>query len=85
MRVFEYKIKDPLGIHARPAGMIAKAAKEFQSEITIVKDGKTAGATRIMSLMGLGIKCGDVVTIEIDGNDEDAAERAMRDLFEANL
>lgn len=40
MKSFEYTIKDELGIHARPAGMLVKEAKNFASECTITKDGK---------------------------------------------
>ena len=41
MKTFEYTIKDELGIHARPAGVLVKEAKNFTSECTITKDGKT--------------------------------------------
>lgn len=41
MKTFEYTIKDELGIHARPAGLLVKEAKKFESECTITKDGKT--------------------------------------------
>ena len=51
MRTFTYTIKDELGIHARPAGMLAKAAKELDSEITITKEDKSVGATKLMALM----------------------------------
>ena len=40
MKTFTYTIKDDLGIHARPAGLLVKTAKNFNSEITIAKDGK---------------------------------------------
>ena len=58
MRTFSYTITDPVGIHARPAGMLAKKAKEFQSEIILEKGEKSANATRLMAVMGLCIKCG---------------------------
>ena len=41
MKTFEYTIKGELGIHARPAEMLAKTAKTYESEITITKDGKS--------------------------------------------
>lgn len=85
MKQFTYTIKDELGIHARPAGMLAKAAKALDSDITITKDGKTAGAAKLMALMGLVVKCGDTVTVTIEGGDEAASEKAMREFFEANL
>lgn len=85
MKTFTYTIKDELGIHARPAGMLAKAAKAYDSEITIAKDGKSVLCTKLMALMGLGVKCGDTVTITINGGDEAAAEQGIRTFLEANL
>lgn len=55
MKKFEYTIKDELGIHARPAGMLAKEAKNYKSVITITKEGKSAEATRLMSVMSLAV------------------------------
>ena len=85
MKQFNYTIKDEVGIHARPAGMLAKTAKGFKSEILIEKDGKSVNATKLMMLMGVGIKCGDTVTVTITGEDEAAACSAMQDFFAANL
>ena len=74
MKEFVYTIKEPVGIHARPAGMLAKEAKACQSTVTLVdKNGKSVDATRLMALMGMGIKCGDTVTVRIEGADEDTA------------
>ncbi len=85
MKTFTYTIKDELGIHARPAGMLAKTAKALDSEITITKGEKTVGAAKLMALMGLGVKCGDTVTITITGGDEEASEKAMKEFLETNL
>lgn len=85
MKTFEYTIKDELGIHARPAGMLAKTAKALNSEISITKGEKTVGAVKLMALMGLGVKCGDTITVTINGGDEDASEKAMKQFFESNL
>ena len=85
MKTFDFTVTDGLGIHARPAGLIAKAAKEFSSEIVISKDGKSAVCTKVMAIMGLGVKCGDRITVTINGGDEEAAEKVMREIFEANL
>ena len=85
MKTFEYTIKDELGIHARPAGMLAKTAKALDSEISITKGEKTVGAVKLMALMGLGVKCGDTITVTINGGDEDASEKAMQQFFESNL
>ncbi|MBQ6569351.1 MAG: HPr family phosphocarrier protein [Clostridia bacterium] len=85
MKSFEYTIKDELGIHARPAGLLAKAAKALDSEITITKGEKTVGAAKLMALMGLGVKCGETITVTVNGGDEDAAEAAIKTFLEANL
>lgn len=85
MKTFEYTIRDELGIHARPAGLLAKKAKLLDSEITIILDDKKAIATKLMAVMGLGIKCGDTVTITINGGDEAASEMEMKEFFEKNL
>ena len=65
MKTFTYTIKDDLGIHARPAGLLVKTAKNFNSEITIAKDGKSVNALKLMALMGLGVKCGDTITVTV--------------------
>ncbi|MGN1328767.1 MAG: HPr family phosphocarrier protein [Eubacterium sp.] len=85
MKSFVYTIKDEIGIHARPAGLLAKKAKEFESEITIEKDGKKVVATKLMALMGMGVKCGDTVTVTAEGFDEDKAIKEMEEFFSKNL
>ena len=85
MKIFEYTIKDELGIHARPAGLLVKEAKKFESECTITKDGKTKKLTQLMMLMSLGVKQGDTVTVSVDRADEDAAVAALKEFFENNL
>lgn len=85
MTTFNYTIKDELGIHARPAGLLAKAAKALDSTVTISKGDKSSAATKLMALMGMGIKCGDTITVTIEGGDEAVSEKAMKEFFEANL
>lgn len=85
MKSFNYTIKDELGIHARPAGLLVKKAKEFESVITIEKGGKTANAAKLMAVMGLGIKCGDSINITIEGTDEQTAFSALEEFFKNNL
>lgn len=82
---FEYTIKDELGIHARPAGMLAKTAKATGSEITITKGDKSVIASKLMALMGLGVKCGDTIIIEINGGDEEVSANAIKEFLKANL
>ena len=84
MKEFTYTITDPVGIHARPAGLLAKKAAEYKSIITVVKGEKKADTRRLMALMGLGIKCGDVITVQADGEDEQAAIDAIKTYFIEN-
>ena len=85
MKTFEYTIKDELGIHARPAGLLVKEAKKFESECTITKDGKTKKLTQLMMLMSLGVKQGETVTVTAEGADEDTAIEGLKAFFEAHL
>lgn len=85
MKSFDYTITDDVGIHARPAGTLAKAAKDFQAKIEIQFNGKTAEITRLISVMSLGIKKGDTIKVTAKGNDEDNAISKMEQLFKENL
>lgn len=86
MKEFTYTVTDPLGIHARPAGLLAKAAKAYaDTTITITKDGNTVKATQLMKLMGLTVKQGNVVTVAAEGPAENEAIAAMQKFFEENL
>ena len=85
MKTYEYTITDPVGIHARPAGILVKEAKNYESVIEITKDGKTAEARKLMALMGLGVKQGETVTVTVEGADEEVAAAKMEEFFKANL
>ena len=85
MKTFTYTIKDELGIHARPAGLLAKPEKCLDSEISITNGAKTVGATKLMALMSLGVKCGDEITVSVNGGNEDASADAIRAFLENNL
>ena len=86
MKQFTYTITDPIGVHARPAGLLAKAAKALDSTVTIAKaDGKSAAATKLMALMGMGIKNGETITVTVEGGNEEANAAAMEQFFKENL
>ncbi|MBE6879889.1 MAG: HPr family phosphocarrier protein [Ruminococcaceae bacterium] len=85
MKSFQYVIKDELGLHARPAGMLAKQAKNYESEITITKNDKTVVCTKLMAMMGMCVKKGDTVTVAVNGADEDTAFDDIKKFFEENL
>lgn len=85
MKSFSYTVKDELGIHARPAGMLVKEVKNFQSKVTLERDGKSVDASRLMAVMGMGVKKDQTVTVTVEGDDEDAACDAIKAFFETNL
>ncbi len=85
MQTFTYVIKDELGIHARPAGLLVKEAKQFASTITLECGDKKAAAKGLMGVMGMAVKQGNEVTVTVEGEDEEAAAAAMKAFFEANL
>lgn len=85
MKTFEYVIKDEVGIHARPAGILVKEAKKYESKITVSSNGKSAEATKLMAVMGLGVKCGQTVKVTVEGVDEDTVVKEIKTFFEANL
>ena len=86
MKQFTYTITDPVGIHARPAGLLVKAAKALDSTVTIAKaDGKSAVATKLMAVMGLGVKTGETITFTIEGGDEEASAAAMEQFCKDNM
>ena len=87
MKQFTYTITDPVGIHARPAGMLAKVAKGLDSTITVAKEdgSKSAVATKLMAMMGMGIKQGETVTVTIEGGNEEANAATIEQFFKDNF
>ena len=79
---FTYQVKDPNGIHARPAGKLATFAKQFRSDIQVKANGKKADAKRLLALMSLGAKAGDTLTFSIIGEDEETAAEQIKNHLE---
>lgn len=86
MVTFEYTVKDANGIHARPAGVLINCAKKYASDIKICKLTDTqnpmcsteADAKRLLSVMSLGAKHGDILKFTVNGNDEKEAAEALQ-------
>ncbi len=85
MKTFNYTITDEVGIHARPAGILVKEAKNYSSKIFISKGEKKAEATKLMAIMALGVKKDDTITVTIEGDDEDSCAPAIESFFKDNL
>ena len=85
MKEIKYIIKDELGIHARPAGLLVKKCAEFKSEIKMGRPDKMVDAKRVIGVMTLGMKCGDELTLTFDGADEEEAATAVEAFLSENL
>jgi len=85
MQDFTYVITDEIGMHARPAGLLVKAAGKYTSAVTVATGNKTADAKRLFALMQLGIKHGDEVLVTVNGDDEEAACQDLELFFKENL
>jgi phosphocarrier protein HPr len=73
----EARIINKLGIHARPAAEIVKAAGKFKSNITIVRDDLEVNAKSIMGVMMLAAEFGSTIILRATGDDADAALDAL--------
>lgn len=82
---FNYVIRDRLGIHARPAGILIKEAGKLESKITICKGTKKGNAKKIFEVMGLAAKQNDEITVMVEGDTEAADAEVLRAFFENNL
>lgn len=78
MRTFMYTITVPVGMHARHAGLLVREAQKYQSDVRFTVGERTADGKRIMAVMTLGAKLGDMIKTEIEGPDEDAAMAGLK-------
>lgn len=78
-------VKNKVGLHARPAAIFVQEATRFKSKISIECDGKKADGKSILQVLSLGVKCGNVITIRADGEDEDAAIEKLVRTIETGL
>ncbi|MDF2510616.1 MAG: HPr family phosphocarrier protein [Herbinix sp.] len=85
MKQFDYTITEEVGIHARPASLLVKEAGLYESNITLIRDGKSVDVKRLIALMALGVKYGEKVTFLIEGADEDIAAAQLEMFCTKNL
>ncbi|MBR1778558.1 MAG: phosphoenolpyruvate--protein phosphotransferase [Alphaproteobacteria bacterium] len=82
---WEIEIKNPAGLHARPAAVLVNAAKRFASQIALTCAGKSADAKSLTAIMGLDIKNGDRVRLTVEGYDASEAMKKLIPLIETGL
>lgn len=85
MKQITYKVTDPQGLHARPAGMLVKKVKELGCPVTITKGDKTADAAKLFAVMGLSVKGEEEITFTLDGANEDAEGEALLAFLQENI
>lgn len=78
-------IKNPTGLHLRPAGILCKEAMQFNALITFTFRGNTANAKSVLSVLGACVKSGDEIEIICDGSDENEALSTMVRVIEDGL
>ena len=78
----DLKIINQLGLHARPAALIAQTAGNFASAIHLTKENVRVDAKSIMGVMMLAAEHGSTLHLTADGTDEKEAAAAIRQLFE---
>ena len=76
------RITNRLGIHARPATLLVKAAQRFESRITLIRDDLEVDGKSIMDIMILAAEPDSSITIRADGRDEDEAVQALKKIVE---
>lgn len=85
MQSITYVITDRAGIHARPAGIVVKAAQKYQSEIFVHRGDRQADMKKLMQLMSLGVRSGEKIIVTAEGPDEEEACSAMEKVLKENL
>jgi len=85
MKQFTYTIKDENGIHARPAGLLAKEAQKFTSVINLTANDRSVSIRKLLALMGMGVKQGDEIMITAEGADENEAIAILEAFMKKNL
>lgn len=78
-------VKNPTGLHLRPAGVLCREAMKFDSLITFAFRGGTANAKSVLSVLGACVKSGDEIEIICDGADEEKALATVVEAIESGL
>lgn len=78
-------IKNPTGLHLRPAGILCKKAMDFNSTVSFRFKNTTANAKSVLSVLGACVKSGDEITFVCEGTDEKEALAAMIKSVEEGL
>ena len=78
-------VVNPSGLHLRPAGVLSQTAMKFKSDIIIEYGEKRIVAKSVLNVMAAGIKCGAMINVICDGEDEEGAMKTMTEAIESGL
>ena len=78
-------IKNPTGLHLRPAGELCKTAMQFKAKITFSFEGGKKKKKSVLSVLGACVKSGDEIELSCEGEDEEEALKKMVEAIEAGL
>lgn len=82
---FSFTVKDEMGLHARPAGLLVKEAAKCSSKVTLKKGEKSGDAKRIFNVMGLSVKYGDEVELILEGEKEQEEAEMLEAFIKENI
>ena len=85
MKEFEFVVTDPQGIHARPAGLLVKEAKKFESNISVFKGARKGNLKKFFTVMALGVKQGETIKVQVEGADEEQAASTVEAFLKENF
>jgi len=77
----QYEVINELGLHARVASRIVREARKFESSVIVKKNDRDFDLKNVTGVITVNAKCGDVLTIEFNGEDEEAAAEGLKLLF----
>ena len=81
MQQRDVEIVNKLGLHARPSARLTQLASSFKSQVHMARNGRRINAKSIMGVMMLAAAKGSTITLETDGEDENAAMAALADMI----
>jgi phosphocarrier protein len=83
MQKFDYTINDPMGLHARPAGIVVKAINKVPCNVKISYNNKTIDGKRLFAIMSLGVTTGETITVTCEGECEKETADLIKRIFVA--
>ena len=85
MKQFSYVLTNDLAKQSRPIGHLMKEAAKFSSRISLIHNEKSAPLAQMRDVLALDMKSGNLVTVLVEGRDEEDALAAMQNYFVANM